>query len=158
MKKLKLYIETSVWNFLFANDSPERRNITLRFFEDVRKGDYELFISDMVIAEICDAPAEKRRILLDAIDFAEPEELKVNDEIKSLTEKYIGLGIIPERYERDLVHIAFATVFEMDVLISWNLKHIVKMKTQTMVNEVNEFSGYMRLNIMTPEAVIEIED
>ena len=158
MNRLKLYIETSAWNFLFANDAPERKNITLRFFEDVRKGNYEMFISEMVIAEICDAPAKKREMLLDVIDFAGPEELKINDEVRTLTDEYLELRIIPDKYERDLIHIAVATVFEMDVLISWNLKHIVKMKTQTMVNGVNAVHGYRKLEIVTPEEVLEIED
>lgn len=52
MKKPQLYIETSVWNFYFADDAPEKREITKTFFDRISHGEYEIFISDAVIAEI----------------------------------------------------------------------------------------------------------
>ncbi|MFQ5786694.1 MAG: hypothetical protein ACE5H1_01810 [Thermodesulfobacteriota bacterium] len=47
MKKLQLFLETSVWNFVFADDAPEKKEITLKFFDKIKKGEYEIFISDM---------------------------------------------------------------------------------------------------------------
>ncbi|MEW5947577.1 MAG: hypothetical protein AB1742_15415 [bacterium] len=52
MKKLKLYIETSVWNFLFADDAPEEKAVTERLFKDVEAGKYDIFISETVNVEI----------------------------------------------------------------------------------------------------------
>ena len=46
MKKPQLYLETSVWNFYFADDAPEKKEITLSFFNKINQGDYEIFISD----------------------------------------------------------------------------------------------------------------
>ena len=48
MKKLKLYLETSVWNFIFADDAPELRNLTLQFFAMVERQVYDVYISDAV--------------------------------------------------------------------------------------------------------------
>jgi len=53
---LKLYLETSVWNFLFADDAPEKRDITKAFFLEVEAGRYDIFVSEVVMAEIEDAP------------------------------------------------------------------------------------------------------
>jgi len=39
MRKLKLYLDTSVWNFFFADDAPEKRDITKEFFDSVKRGD-----------------------------------------------------------------------------------------------------------------------
>ncbi len=52
MRKPQLYLETSVWNFYFADDAPEKREITRRFFEKIKQDEYEVFISDAVIGEI----------------------------------------------------------------------------------------------------------
>ena len=60
MRKLKLYLETSVWNFYFADDAPEKRDITKEFFNNVRKGQYEIFISEVVLAEISKANESKK--------------------------------------------------------------------------------------------------
>ena len=53
MKKLKIYLDTSVINFLFADDVPEFKKITEDFFENyVKKGKYIVYVSNVVIAEI----------------------------------------------------------------------------------------------------------
>lgn len=53
MKKLKLYLDTSVLNFLFAEDAPDFKNVTIDFFENyVAKEKYDVFISNVVIREI----------------------------------------------------------------------------------------------------------
>jgi hypothetical protein len=49
MKRSQLYLETSVWNFFFADDAPEKKEITVAFFEKIRQGEYEIFISDAVM-------------------------------------------------------------------------------------------------------------
>ena len=47
MKKLKLYLDTSVLNFIFAEDAPDFKNVTIDFFENyVAKGKYDVYISD----------------------------------------------------------------------------------------------------------------
>ncbi|MFH1824054.1 MAG: hypothetical protein ABH873_02355 [Candidatus Firestonebacteria bacterium] len=52
MRKLKLYLDTSVWNFFFADDAPEKRDITKIFFSSIKENIYEIFISEVVIREI----------------------------------------------------------------------------------------------------------
>jgi len=56
MKRLKIYIETSVWNFLFADDAPEKKDVTEKFFSILVESKYELYASEVVLAEIDDAP------------------------------------------------------------------------------------------------------
>ena len=52
MKKPQLYIESSVWNFYFADDAPEKKEITHTFFNKIKESEYDIFISDTVIEEI----------------------------------------------------------------------------------------------------------
>mgnify|MGYP001568514452 CR=1 FL=1 len=76
MKRPQLYLETSVWNYYFADDAPEKKEITLRFFDKVRQGEYEIFISDIVIEEIGRADDSKKRSLLNIIAEYSPTRLK----------------------------------------------------------------------------------
>ncbi|MBA4419176.1 MAG: hypothetical protein C0392_14905 [Syntrophus sp. (in: bacteria)] len=64
MKKLRLYLEKSTWNFYFADDTPEKKEITIRFYEKIKRGEYEVFISDLVIAEMNRAGSKKKDKLL----------------------------------------------------------------------------------------------
>lgn len=124
MKRPQLYLETSVWNFYFANDAPEKREVTLTFFEKIKQGEYEIFISDIVIEEIGRADDNKRRSLLNIIVEYNPVRLMINEEVAELAQKYISEGVLPLSKIDDAMHAAVATVFEMDALISWNLKHL----------------------------------
>ncbi|MEK6690400.1 MAG: hypothetical protein AABY78_03740 [Nitrospirota bacterium] len=158
MKKPQLYIETSVWNFCFADDAPEKKEITLRFFDKIKKGEYKIFISDVVIEEIGRAGERKRHLLLNIIKEFKPNRLMINEEVVELAEKYISEGIFPAEKIEDAIHAAVATIFEIDALISWNLKHLANLKKMEMINGINMKEGYSkRLELITPMEVSDAE-
>ena len=57
-------------------------------------------------------------------------------------------------YSEDALHIAIATLNKMDYLLSWNFRHIVKIKTRRIINKVNLSLGYSELSIITPAELI----
>ena len=158
MKKPQLYLETSVWNFIFADDAPEKKEITLRFFDKIKKGEYEIFISDVVIEEIGRASNEKRSLILNVIKDYKPQKLIINEEVVELAKNNISEGIRPQEKFEDSTHAAVATIFEMDALISWNLRHLANLKKMEMINGVNMKNGYYkRLELITPMEVSDEE-
>ncbi|MEW5816143.1 MAG: hypothetical protein AB1798_12210 [Spirochaetota bacterium] len=158
MKKLKLYIETSVWNFLLAEDIPDKYAETMAFFLDVESGRYEIFISEVVIGEIENAPEQINRRLRSLIDRYSPGFLSSDDESDNMIESYLTAGLLTSNHLTDLSHLAVASVNDMDMLISWNLRHIVKAQTRKIVNAVNRLNGYHDIEICTPKEAIEDED
>ena len=101
---------------------------------------------------------EKKGKLLRTIQKYQPKELPRSEEVYFLAEKYLGAKIIPRRFEEDAVHIAYAVVNDLDALISWNMRHIVKLKTRWGVNSINKIEGYKEIELVSPEEVIEDED
>ena len=67
-------------------------------------------------------------------------------------------GIIPQKYQDDALHIALATYNEADAVISWNFKHMVKLKTIRGVNGINKMLGYKELEILTPQSWLLEDD
>jgi hypothetical protein len=65
--------------------------------------------------------------------------------------------IVSQKYYGDALHIAIATVIGVDVLVSWNFKHIVNLDKIKLFNSVNLKEGYSILEIRTPREVIEDE-
>ena len=128
MRKSKLYLETSVWNFCFAEDAPEKQAATLQFFEQVKHGAYDIFVSDMVFQEIDGASVRKRELLLRLIAEYQHQELEINEAVLQLTDQYLAQGVLPVSATADATHAAVATVYELDALISWNLKHLANLK------------------------------
>lgn len=152
--KMRLYIETSVPNFLFTKQAPEKRMITQKFFE-IELNKHTVFVSDLVIEEIEQSPKEREQELKEAIKKYKIGLLNKNQECDDLSSKYIEAEIIPEKYRNDALHIAIAVVNNMDVIVSWNMEHIVKVKTIVGVNKINKESGYKEILINTPEEVLE---
>ena len=155
MKRLKIYVETSIWNFLLTEDSDDKRKITEKFFEEVSKARYEIFISDVVIEEISEAAEPRKTALEELIQKCNPERLSSTDDFEYLAMKYKKENIVPERFENDLLHIAIAVVHNLDIVLSWNMKHIVKYRTKVEVNSINLREGFKPIELLTPEEVID---
>lgn len=157
MKKLKIYLDTSIINFAIADDiNEEDRRATQELCEAINTGEYEGFISEVVLREIAETPSEERhselRNYLGRLEIEEP--FKLNEEIVTLAEKYISEGVIPTSHRDDALHVAIATVNNLDILATWNFKHLVKYTTRIKVSALNTFMGYKTIDICTPREVI----
>lgn len=124
-------------------------------FFDTEISKHEIFVSDLVIDEISKASKEECKMLKNVIKKYKCKFLTVTEECHNLAEKYIKAGIILSKYKNDALHIAIAIINNIDVVVSWNLEHIVKLKTIVGVNEINKKLNYPNILINTPEEVIE---
>jgi predicted nucleic acid-binding protein len=148
MKILKIYVENSVVGGYFDDEFKEH---TRKLFNEFKKGVYKPIISSHVIAELENGAPEYVKENLKTIDY---EEYTVNEEMIQLAEKYMEQKIVSENYYSDALHIAVATVIGVDVLVSWNFKHIVNLDKIKLFNSVNLREGYNILEIRTPREVI----
>ena len=156
MKKLKLYLDTSVINFAVSDDPArkEEKEQTVGLIERINSGEIEGYISTLVEAEIQKADDAKRKILIDFIKRINLSGvIEITDDVRILARKYVAEGIIPEKHYNDAEHIAAAVIFEMDVIVSWNFEHMVKLKTKRGIVGVNSIVGYRAIEIITPEEV-----
>lgn len=142
----KVYLDTSVISALFDSRTPERQTLTQELWETLDK--YEVFISETVLEEINDAPSPLNQNLLKAI--TKFKVLKITDEVKVLANDYITGGIFGEKYSEDALHVALASVNGINYLLSWNFKHLVKVKTRRLVSLVNAVKEYPPVEIITP--------
>ena len=81
------------------------------------------------------------------------ELLALNEAIEELADKYIEEGIIPAKYRNDALHIAVASGYGLDAIVSWNFEHRVKLKTKQGVIAVNGLLGYKPIEIVAPPEV-----
>ncbi len=78
------------------------------------------------------------------------KNVKISAEVIKLTQVYIDEGLIPEKYENDALLIALTSVYSLDILVSWNFKHLVKRKTRIGANLINLKNGYKSIEILAP--------
>ncbi len=150
----RVYIDTSVIGGCFDQEFAEWSN---RLFEDFKKGQRIAVISDITLDELSDAPQQVRDNFETIPD--ESLEIVVSDmETRSLADKYIKERAVSSKFYEDALHIAIATVYQTNVLASWNFKHIVNLERIRMYNSVNMKAGYQILEIRTPREIIKFKE
>ena len=148
MKQLRVYIENSVVGGYFDALFEEA---TKKLFEKFKNGEYIAVISTHTYGELDNGAPENVKSNLETISY---EKIDVTETMLNLTQKYMDENIVSENYRSDALHIAVATVSGVDVLVSWNFKHIVNLNRIKLFNSVNLKEGYNLLEIRTPLEVI----
>jgi len=161
MKKLRVYLDTSVINFLFAEDAPEKMSATWAFFDRAKRQGIPLFISQVVIDEISRTQdARKRGELLSAVTERNLRMLPddMDEEVELLVQAYMTQGLFRLEQIDDATHVALCTVNLLDVLASWNFRHLANVNRERRVMAINESCGYVYpLRIVSPEEVVDDE-
>jgi len=147
-----VYIETSIPSYLTARPSPDVRaeawrQITTQWW-DLEKPKYDLFTSELVLAEAScgDPEAAQRRIRsLDGVP-----ELALTDDAKTLASDLISGGGVPVSAQADALHIAMASVHGIDYLLTWNSRHIDNAARKPVVRSICTAAGYSCPEICTP--------
>ena len=124
-------------------------------FEEIGKGQFLAYVSEIAFAEIHCAGEEKRNELIKVVRQINPEELPMTEEAVVLATHYIEPKIIPANHRNDALHIAIATVHNLDVIVSWNFEHMVKLKTRREVPAINALMRYKSIEICSPLEMIE---
>lgn len=145
--KPKLYLDTSIPSAYFDFSKPLRQLITQKWFE-LEAENYELYMSLVGIGEIEKlSNATKRDNIKKLIFNASIRILDFTDKAVELSQEYINQGAIPRSEPEDTLHIALATVYEIESLASWNFKHIVSINPIKKIHEINRNYDYIMIDI-----------
>jgi len=148
---MKIYLDTSVLSALFDERNPERQELTKDFFSKIHE--HEAYISDLSRIEVDKIPDDVLREKMSGV-IATLRILSTDDVVEQLSKDYIRYGAIPEGYPEDAYHVAIAVVNNLDIVLSWNFRHIVRRKTKDIVNMVNTMNNFKHIEIMTPAELL----
>lgn len=145
----RIYIDTSVVGGYFDDEFSAD---TVPFFERVKNGELEIIVSDLLEAELLRAP-EFVKELLSTIPNKQIHKISLSREAIELADKYIEAKVVGRTSRADCQHIAIATLFKADVLVSWNFKHIVNLDRIRGYNGINFQNGHTMIEIRTPKEI-----
>ena len=158
-RKIKVYLDTSVISYLDQQDAPEQMKETREVWERIKAGQYEVFISDVVLRELGDCKEEaKRNLLIGHLAEIKYSLIAVDDDIVKLAEKIVINGVLKQKNIDDCQHIAAAILSNCDIIVSWNFKHIVNVKTIRGIKVITTVEGYKDLLIYQPTALLNEEE
>ena len=152
-KKLRVYADTSV---IGGCEDEEFREPSRQLIDRFALGEMTLVLSALTLRELEAAPAQVREIL-GVVPSQHTEVLDLSEEAEVLAAKYIERGVLSSKMLADALHIAAATLAGVDVLVSWNFKHVVNLHRIQAYNEVNRDMGYEALDIRTPREIYDDE-
>jgi hypothetical protein len=107
--------------------------------------------------ELIQAPKHVNELLL-KYSSDRFERIELTEEIMNLADRYITEKVVGRTSLEDCRHIALATVNRVDVLASWNFKHIVNLDRIKGYNSVNLRLGYPTIEIRTPQELVSYGD
>lgn len=138
MKKDRIYIDTSIVGGYFDKEFEVETKL---LFERLEKNEVYFVVSDLLEIELERAPERVRDLLYNYPNDCF-ERVLFDVEAKTLGEQYILEKVVGRTSIDDCYHIAMATIHNVDVLASWNFKHIVNISRIRGYNAVNIRNGY----------------
>ena len=150
MKPLRIYIDTSVVGGCYDKDFQEESRA---FFQMVKDGKLHLVVSPLLIDELTKAPPEVQRVLMDLPPDC-IEHMSLEEEALDLRDVYLAAEVVGETHGNDALHVALATVARVDMIVSWNFKHIVHFDKIRGFNAVNLREGYLPIEICAPLEIV----
>lgn len=151
-KAPRIYIDTSVIGGCFDEEFQIWSNALI---DDISKGLFDPVVSSVIEEEIEAAPEYVQNKFSDLIQLG-AQILSLDKQALELMKQYSKHKIIPAKFRNDMFHIAIA-VANVDILVSWNFKHIVRYDKIIKFNAVNIENNYHTIAIYSPREVTYYE-
>ena len=151
--RMRVYADTSV---IGGCEDHEFREPSRRLMERCARGEMTLVLSAVTLQELERAPQAVRDVLR-AVGADNVEVVAITGEIRKLADRYVESGALGKGMRADAQHIAAATVSGVDVLASWNFRHMVNLSRIRQYGDVNRRMGYLPVEIRSPKE-LENED
>lgn len=151
--KPRIYVDTSV---LGGCEDSEFRESSRRLRDAFLRGRAIMVLSVLTLRELARAPDPVRQVL-SAVPPENIESIGVTTEADELAQAYLAERVVNPTIAVDALHIALATVARIDVLVSWNFRHIVNLEKIHGFNSVNLKRGYPLLEMRSPLEVFRDE-
>ena len=146
----RIYTDTSV---IGGCEDEEFRVHSRRLMDAFVRGDLRLVLSELTLRELAPAPLAVREVLA-SVPEGSIEVVRLTPAADELARRYLAEGILQANMLADAQHIAMATVANVDVLVSWNFKHVVNLPRIHGYHGVNAKLGYPTIEIRSPREVL----
>lgn len=137
MKKT-VYIETTIPSYYHDRRPELIRDVErTREWWDRERQEYECFISAVVVDELSEGEYPFKKECQELVGSI--PRLEINEEILEIAEVYWKHGLMSRSPLRDAWHLAIVSYYRIDVLLTWNCRHLAN---------VNKVQHLRRLNLL----------
>jgi hypothetical protein len=155
MRTPRVYLDTSVISHLDQPDKHFEYEYSLRLWQEIIAGNFNVWLSDVVFDELDRCKPEKREILYEFLAQINYNEFLISNESKALAEVVIDRKFLPKNCVNDSRHIVAALQEEGEFLLSWNIKHLANYKTNQNIRLIAIEEYKRELAIVQPSFLLE---
>jgi predicted nucleic acid-binding protein len=149
----RIYLDTSVIGGYYDSEFEEDTRI---LFEKIKLEQFHVVLSDITEGELQEAPEMIRNLFIE-LSAGLATKIELTEEAVQLADTYLAEKVVGKTSRVDCFHIALATIHQVDILVSWNFKHIVNVQRIRGYNAVNMKLGYPTIDIRSPKEIIYYE-
>jgi predicted nucleic acid-binding protein len=156
MPKPRIYVETTIpsaYHTMRTDPAMLKRRMETRQWWETAVSTSELVTSPAVIRELAQGRSDqvlRRMSLIRELPLLVPDE-----EVDQTVAVYVQHRIMPRDPQGDAMHLALASYFECDVLVTWNFHHLVNPNKLNRIRRLNEELGLSVPRILTPLDLLE---
>lgn len=156
MRRLRLYLDSSILGWSLNRGNPGRFTEPNKLLQQIAKGKFVGAYSWVNEQEVEAAPEHIAKMLWRKIGEAKLKRvpMRLTKQVDDLAKIYCVKGIVPSNFENDALHIAVATLWKADALVSYNFEHIVNLQIMVKVNEVNSALNLNEIFLCQPQEVM----
>ena len=156
---MRVYVESTIPSYVVARPARDllqaaRQQLAKDWWEFEREK-HELFTSQLVLDEIAFGDKEMAARRLETTRSV--PLVRATDEVKELAAKILASGLLPATAGSDATLIALATIYELDILLTWNSRHIANAAIRERLRKIVEAAGFALPVICTPEELMETD-
>lgn len=119
-------------------------------------GIYDIFISDSVLQELNDGNYPHKKEIIEFV--AEISLLPIADDLEQIVQFYIDNYVMPKTLIGDAVHLAYASYYDIEYLLTWNCNHLANANKRKHIRIINGRLGLSTPEIITPLELFKEED
>jgi predicted nucleic acid-binding protein len=157
--KQKIYVETTIPSFYYETrgdaDMVARRDWTRQWW-DANRNRYDLVTSDAVVRELEDGEYETRELSVRLLE--DLERLEIVDVLADIIDVYLSNKLMPRDRMGDALHLALASFYKCDFLLTWNCHHIANANKFEHIRIINTRLGLFVPALVTPMSLLSEED
>lgn len=154
--KRKLYLDTSILGFALQKQHPQYRREANILLRQIREGSFVGGYSFLLEKEIAAAPYRVSKKLKQKIEWSRLRRIRVRSRSMAyaLAERYCDAHIFPIEFFEDALHVAIASFWRAEAVVSYNFAHIVRLDTMAGVRAINEMENLPTIFLCQPAEVI----
>ncbi len=149
--KKTVYLDTTIPSYYFDNrESMITWQAATQQWWQNEKQNYRLFISDVTLTELSEGSYPNKFSVIELIKNI--EVLQTNEEIYNIAERYVKEKLMPKELEGDAAHLAYASFYKIDFLLTWNCNHLANANKFEHIRIINT-----KLNLFVPLLITPLQ-